>query len=1315
MSLNFSDIIQNINHFKRPGNQTGGSDQNKRLKYDRIIEIADVKNIGMHKSSKFHREERRLLVRLKHNMVDFANVFKAEVQVNQDIRQIVSLLTSDVTDNDFVTFYINHRELNQSLFIRPCRKKNFNSQSFLDAIATVSQSNKSFLIDGQLEMTIGIVSDIIGGGKRSNKLQTEDELLKAKMSVIYIKDDGDNSCFWRALAIGMFESNNKNLTSSKRQTYRRGLEHKVDAAKLAADCKLHYSDAVNSSQFGNISATLEINLVVVHNGESKRRIYPKLGKDIDNSKKTIILVYTENGESKIGHFHVIKSIRGYMSSQSSSVTDFCLHCWSIIKDLNIHRCDNTCKACHRTNSTCNPRERNICDGCEQTLFDQDCLAYHKTKLCGKFKLCDICEGSSKKTEKHNCLDRKCGKCYQKSNPLVDGLHQCYIAPKSMKRLEEEDKQLKLHVAFDIESMFITERNSKMQRHIAVLLVSMTLCDSCISKGSRPEVCPNKVCDRNPRIFRGDQLTNKSGCVTDFGNYIYNDLSKKAAEKNAFVKVYAHNFSGYDGQFILEDFFTRGFKDPTTIQTGTKILNMKIDNVSFIDSLKIFNQPLSKLPSSFGLTCKKGMFPYDANIPENRNKCISFPTPEMFGYQTMKPEDQPKFMEWYNSQDKTKLYDLEKEMLDYCIDDVKILIESIGAYRDQFKTITGLDPTSRHFTLASIGMETFRATSLKDGKLLGRTPTSGYAPAKVSMVGEAWLDAMEDELNCTIEREFPLGRYEADGFCLEKKLIFEYQGCRWHGCKCQFKDENEIVSERDGKTVKQVREYDHKKLKFYKKMLSEYQVVIAKDCDNQQKEKTEEHLKRIKSKVKRLEKLGLPRDLDLRQSLKGGRTNNLKFFFKTDGQSELKYFDFTSLYPSVVKQEKYPMGHPRRLTRNFDNSLHSYFGFVYCSVDAPIDLYLPVLGDTFDGKFVYSLCRTCTNEKNQNECGHTAEDRRLFGVWTTAELEVALKFGYKINEIFEVLHYEETSDQLFKEYIKMWQREKQEAEGTQGRVGQELDDHIENYYQREGIRLRKEKMVKNPGRRYIAKLMLNSFWGKFAQRPNLTQSKLVTNHEELVRMYDDPEIVIKGKRRVNDDTFYINFEYKDACKASAGVQNVAVASFVTSYARLRLYNVMTEQHSKYPGSIYYFDTDSIVFEARPGDDIPPLGVFFGDLTDELDGWTCIEGTFNGPKCYSLKLRNGQQEKVILKIKGLTLTSVALKDIDHEKMMKLSENYINHETNNEKVDVRQKQFIIDPSNQHIYTKAFFKQYKVTSEKRRIVPNTNDTVPYGFRNNQ
>jgi len=50
---------------------------------------------------------------------------------------------------------------------------------------------------------------------------------------------------------------------------------------------------------------------------------------------------------------------------------------------------------------------------------------------------------------------------------------------------------------------------------------------------------------------------------------------------AFIKVYAHNFSGYDGQFIMEDFFTRGFRDPTTLQTGSKNLNLKIGNVSFI--------------------------------------------------------------------------------------------------------------------------------------------------------------------------------------------------------------------------------------------------------------------------------------------------------------------------------------------------------------------------------------------------------------------------------------------------------------------------------------------------------------------------------------------------------------------------------------------------------------------------------------------------------------------------------------------------------------------------------------------------------------
>jgi aryl carrier-like protein len=37
-------------------------------------------------------------------------------------------------------------------------------------------------------------------------------------------------------------------------------------------------------------------------------------------------------------------------------------------------------------------------------------------------------------------------------------------------------------------------------------------------------------------------------------------------------------------------------------------------------------------------------------------------------------------------------------------------------------------------------------------------------------------------------------------------------------------------------------------------------------------------------------------------------------------------------------------------------------------------------------------------------------------------------------------------------------------------------YIDDYFEKEGIRLDYEKIVKNPGLRALAKLMLNSFWG-----------------------------------------------------------------------------------------------------------------------------------------------------------------------------------------------------------------------------------------------
>ena len=66
--------------------------------------------------------------------------------------------------------------------------------------------------------------------------------------------------------------------------------------------------------------------------------------------------------------------------------------------------------------------------------------------------------------------------------------------------------------------------------------------------------------------------------------------------------------------------------------------------------------------------------------------------------------------------------------------------------------------------------------------------------------------------------------------------------------------------------------------------------------------------------------------------------------------------------------------------------------------------------------------------------------------------------------------------------------KQEASGwpTECNTDEKKTNYLQEYKDHEGIQLDPVKIEKNPGLRSLAKLMLNSFWGKFGQRPNQTQ-------------------------------------------------------------------------------------------------------------------------------------------------------------------------------------------------------------------------------------
>ena len=174
-----------------------------------------------------------------------------------------------------------------------------------------------------------------------------------------------------------------------------------------------------------------------------------------------------------------------------------------------------------------------------------------------------------------------------------------------------------------------------------------------------------------------------------------------------------------------------------------------------------------------------------------------------------------------------------------------------------------------------------------------------------------------------------------------------------------------------------------------------------------------------------------------------------------------------------------MGHPQIITENFAD-ISTYFGLIKCTILPPRGLLHPVLPYRTPENLMFPLCKTCADTKNKNPCTHTDQERAIRGTWCHVEVMKAIEKGYVLLNIHEVWHWEETTDELFKEYVNTFLKIKQEASGyPPGCVTDEQKQrYIDDYYEHEGIRLDPEKIVYNPGLRYLAKLILNSLWGKY---------------------------------------------------------------------------------------------------------------------------------------------------------------------------------------------------------------------------------------------
>ena len=368
-------------------------------------------------------------------------------------------------------------------------------------------------------------------------------------------------------------------------------------------------------------------------------------------------------------------------------------------------------------------------------------------------------------------------------------------------------------------------------------------------------------------------------------------------------------------------------------------------------------------------------------------------------------------------------------------------------------------------------------------------------------------------------------------------------------------------------------------------------------------------------------------LEPRDAFYGGRTEAFTLYEEATLGKQLRYYDVTSLYPFINKTGKIPLGHPDIITENF-KSVDQYEGLIKCKILPPKGLYIPVLPVKCNGKLMVSLCRSCTETYQQTDCHHQNEERAFIGTWVTDEVKEAVSQGYQILNVYEVWHFTRISQYdpitksggIFTDYVNTFLKVKQEASDWPDWCTDESSkyDYIQQYHEREGILLDYNKVEMNPGLRSLAKLMLNSFWGKFGQRSNLTQTTYMDDPEQFFDIMTSDQQMVKNVRFISNEAVQVDWNYNDNFMEASSRTNVVIAAYTTAQARLKLLSYLKPLERR----VCYCDTDSIIFTTAPGLWEPSLGCYLGDLTDEEPNNTILKFVTGGPKNYAYTLKKKQ---------------------------------------------------------------------------------------------
>ena len=1227
-----------------------------------LFKITEIRNTA---NKKFNAYTNEFKINVRKNFInnknDVFSVFEKMVEMTIKKRQLKS--------NDRIRLVISNDELNHPISTKLLKVSDFKLNQLSDVINTLEY--KEIYLEN---CKIIIQSVKIPSGK--GRLYLSKQTVNRKQCIITIKNN-DTICLARAIVTAYANLHPENYTTTQLKD---GFNKSRKLQEIQAK-ELHNNANVEINEYGNsledvnsFASHLDVEINIIDSEQFNEIIYTS-----NNGKTDKIYLYKTRN-----HFDVIKSMTAFLD-----VAYYCHSCKKAYTRRDKHKCPQKSLSCFEYFP-----DGNKCDGkavyckhCNRVFHGNSCFKNHTSNrskdgddsVCSSVAKCLKCNQIILKPyiKIHKCGHKMCNNC----NRYCESKHECFM------------KKIKCKGGNCI-------KDNKNPCRLNKNIPRKDYCYSCRTYNEK-YLFFDFECTQNT----GTHEVNLAICHDFNGNEsIFNDINSFCngllIEKYKGYTFLAHNAKGYDSYFILKWCIDNGFK-PYCIYNGAKIMMMEIPQlrIKIIDSLNFIQQPLASFPKTFGLNeLKKGYFPHYFNKICNQNYIGEMPSKKHYGYNQMKTQDRQKFLQWYDDRvNENYVFDFKKELIEYCRSDVDILRRCMLKFRQNFMNQENIDPL-KYITIAGVCMAIYRGNYMSKNTIA--VVDNVVQTENHSVVSIAWLDYISKKNNIKIQHALEGGekvikcinnKLKVDGFCESTNTVYEFHGCFWHGCPDCYKPD--VINNKNQSDMGTL--YNKTQDKNNKITAVGYNLIEMWECKLKKDKSFQKYYKNDWNR----EVVG---PLNPRDAFYGGRTNATKLLYKFKEGECGKYVDFCSLYPTVQFYKKYPIGHPKKIIspEKYDTK---WYGFIKCKILSPRELYHPVLPQKIkcekSEKLMFPLCISCAETKQQEKCQHSENERSFIGTWTSDEVNKALEKGYKIIKIYEVWHFEKSTDDLFKGYIKKFMKLK--LESTKYNFKNDKEEMMFRNKVKKNLDIELGKLYENAGLRAIAKMCLNSLWGKFGQRNNMNQCKYVTDINEFYQVVLDDTIANLNMNFINEEMVQMSYTYKDHFVDNSYNTNIFVACFTTSSARLMLY----EKLDYLDKQVLYFDTDSIVYIESQNSKVIETGDMLGELTDELDGES-INNTFvsGGPKNYSFIYGNNKQKCVI---KGFRLNHENSQILNHTNMIKMVKNEIKDLTLvNENKITRQNKQIVNKYEEKVYSFGYDKgAIKYVSESCL------ETYPYGY----